>query len=56
MQYKITRIYIIDAGSKLEARDMLKENPDKYLDWESFPREITDGGWKASVKKQLTGK
>ena len=62
--YRITRVYVVPAEGKAEAREVLSEalasrlgDPEQYLDFESV-REIlpeTPKSWRQEFRDQLFG-
>ena len=62
--YRVTRVYIVPAEGKAEAREVLTEalasrlgDPEQYLDFESV-REIVPEqprSWRQEIREQLFG-
>jgi len=52
MKYKVTRVYVVDAKSKAEARQYATLDT---LEWESVKEASQSRGWYATVKHQVTG-
>ena len=62
--YRITRVYVVPADGKVEAREILREalasrlgDPEQYLDFESV-REIVPEqpkSWRQKFRDQLFG-
>jgi hypothetical protein len=55
MKYKITKVFVVDANDKEEARTKIAKEGDKYLEFVSY-RELQSQGVFESVKKPITGK
>lgn len=57
MNYKFTIVYIVSAPTKSEAEELLRRNPDEYLEFKSV-RQVLEGntGWGKAFKRQITGK
>jgi hypothetical protein len=61
-RYKITKVYVVEAAGKIEARvafttAVTNNNEDEYLEYLSI-QEIYDSkhsGWATSLKEQLVG-
>ena len=55
MKYKITKVYVVDANDKEEARKKIAQDGDKYLEFVSY-RDLPVEGFGQAVKRQITGK
>jgi hypothetical protein len=62
--FKITRVYVVPAEGKAEARDVLSAalqgktgDPEAYLDFESIREVIPERGksWRSEFRDQLFG-
>ncbi len=61
-KYKITRVYVVEAGGPLAARDELRIAEEqrhllKYLEYESLKGvEEPKKGWVKTLREQVAGK
>ena len=58
-KYKVTKVYNVSAASKQEAVARITADPGELLEFVSVilvAESAPQGGWKASLVKQLTGK
>lgn len=56
-KYKVTKVFTVEAASKQEAVDKVTNEPGELLDYVSvFLQAEGKSGWKASLRKQFTGK
>lgn len=58
MQYKITRIYIVQAPTRAAAIQTWRQAKDhtEFLEYESITLVQEKEGWGAALKKQVIGK
>ena len=62
-KYKITRVYVVEAASRVEARNVFSKavtnnKEEEFLEYVGI-HELYDGtssGWTNSLKEQLTGR
>jgi hypothetical protein len=56
-KYKVTKVFLVDAPSKQEAIAKVTDEPGELLEFVSVIEQAgSHTGWKASLRKQLTGK
>ena len=58
-KYKVTKVFVVHAASKQEAVERVTNEPGELLEFVSVilvAEPDPQGGWKASLVKQLTGK
>lgn len=53
-KYKVTKVYEVEAGSKSEAIEKAQREPDSLMYVSVYL--VTEKGWGAQIKEQLTGK
>jgi hypothetical protein len=61
-RYKITKIYMVDAGSRIDARNIFtsavsNNKEDEFLEFVSITESDRNkaNGWGQTIKQQLTG-